>query len=117
MDEAVLKYMDYELKAGIIVFDYKNDEVYAGRLKDTAGNYIQYPVFKQGATVVEPDSIRFNFKTKKAKVWNSRTKQQELNILAEISKKENDSVYFMKGARFTTSEMWKIQSTIFWRVK
>ncbi len=104
MDEAVLKYMDYELKAGIIVFDYKNDEVYAGRLKDTAGNYIQYPVFKQGATVVEPDSIRFNFKTKKAKVWNSRTKQQELNILAEISKKENDSVYFMKGARFTTSE-------------
>ena len=41
MDEAVLKYMDYELKAGIIVFDYKNDEVYAGRLKDTAGNSIQ----------------------------------------------------------------------------
>ncbi|WP_264509837.1 putative LPS assembly protein LptD [Flavobacterium sp. N1719] len=103
MDEAVLKYQDYELKAGIIVFDYKKNEVYAGRLKDTAGNFIQYPVFKQGGNVIEPDSIRFNFKTKKALVWNSRTKQQEMYIKAEKTKKENDSTYYMKGARVTTS--------------
>jgi lipopolysaccharide assembly outer membrane protein LptD (OstA) len=54
--------------------------------------------------VVEPDSIRFNFKTKKALVWNSRSQQGEMNIKAAITKKENDSVYFMKGARFTTSK-------------
>lgn len=103
-DEAELKYQGYHLKAGIIVFDYKNDEVYAGRIKDTAGNYTQYPVFVQGANTIEPDSIKFNFKTKKVKVWNSRTKQQELNIIAKETKKENDSVYYMKGARFTTAK-------------
>jgi len=54
--------------------------------------------------VVEPDSIRFNFKTKKALVWNSRTEQGEMRIKAAVSKKENDSVYFMKKARFTTSK-------------
>ncbi|MEC4005131.1 putative LPS assembly protein LptD [Flavobacterium sp. SUN052] len=103
-DGAELNYLDYELKSGIIVFDYQKNEVYAGRLKDSAGNYTQLPVFKQGSNVIEPDSIRFNYKTKKALVWNSRTTQQELNIKSKITKKENDSVYFMKGARLTTSK-------------
>lgn len=103
-NEAELFYQDYELKAGIIVFDYKKNEVYAGRIKDSLGEYIQYPVFKQGNNVVEPDSIRFNFKTKKAKVWNSRTKQDELFVNAAISKKENDSTYFMKHVKMTTAE-------------
>ena len=103
-DEAELNYLDYHLKAGIIVFDYAKNEVYAGRLKDSLGNYRQLPNFKQGSNVIEPDSIRFNFKTKKALIWNSRTTQQELNIKAKISKKENDSIYFMKGAHLTTSK-------------
>ena len=103
-DQAELFYEDYELKAGIIVFNAAKSEVYAGRLKDSAGNYIQLPYFKQGNNIVEPDSIRFNFKTKKALVWNSRTTQQELKIKAEISKKDSDSVYYMKGARITTAE-------------
>ena len=103
-DGAELYYQDYELKAGVIVFDYKKEEVYAGRLKDSTGKYYQYPVFKQGGNVIEPDSIRFNYKTKKALVWNSKTEQGEFRVKAEITKKENDSVYFMKGARFTTSK-------------
>lgn len=103
-DEAELYYLDYELKSGIIVMDYSKNEVYAGRLKDSTGKYTQYPKFTQGQNVIEPDSIRFNFKTKKALVWNSRTEQGEMRIKAEITKKENDSVYFMKTARFTTSK-------------
>lgn len=103
-DGGELNYLDYELKAGIIVFDYQKNEVYAGRLKDSVGNYTQLPIFKQGTNIVEPDSIRFNYKTKKALIWNSRTSQQEMNIKTEIVKKENDSVYFMKGARITTAK-------------
>lgn len=103
-DGAELYYQDYELKAGRIIFDYKKNEVYAGRLKDSTGKYYQYPIFKQGTNVIEPDSIRFNYKTKKALVWNSKTDQGEFKVKAAITKKENDSVYFMKGARFTTSK-------------
>jgi lipopolysaccharide assembly outer membrane protein LptD (OstA) len=103
-DEAELYYKDIELKAGTIIMDYEKNEVYAGRLKDTAGVYSQYPYFKQGANVVEADSIHFNTKTKKARVWNSRSDQGEFRIKGEVTKKENDSVYFIKGARFTTSE-------------
>lgn len=103
-DKAELYYQDIELKAGIIVFNYEKNEVYAGRIKDTAGTYTQYPNFKQGSNVVEPDSIRFNYKTKKALIWNSRTEQGEFKVKAEVSKRVNDSVYFLKNARFTTAQ-------------
>ncbi|MGL5112396.1 MAG: putative LPS assembly protein LptD [Flavobacterium sp.] len=103
-DKGELYYQDIELQSGIIVMDYEKEEVYAGRIKDSTGKFTQFPVFKQGANVVEPDSIRFNFKTKKALIWNSRSDQGEFKIKAAITKKENDSVYFLKGARFTTSK-------------
>jgi len=103
-DKAEIYYQDIELKAGIIVLNYEKNEVYAGRIKDSTGAYTQYPNFKQGGNVIEPDSIRFNFKTKKALIWNSRTEQGEFRVKAAITKKENDSVYFLKGARFTTSK-------------
>jgi lipopolysaccharide assembly outer membrane protein LptD (OstA) len=103
-DKAELYYQNIELKSGIIVMDYEKDEVYAGRIKDSTGKYTQLPIFKQGQNIVEPDSIRFNYKTKKALVWNSRTDQGEFKVKAEVTKKENDSVYFMKNARFTTAK-------------
>ncbi|NNC34615.1 MAG: LPS-assembly protein LptD, partial [Croceitalea sp.] len=104
-NEAELYYQDTELKAGIIIMDYVKNEVYAGRLKDSTGTYSQLPYFKQGDNVVIPDSIRFNFDTQKALIWNSRTEQQAglgsfggdaMNVLAAVTKKENDSVYFLK---------------------
>lgn len=103
-DKAELYYQDIELKAGIIVFDYEKNEVYAGRIKDSTGKFTQLPVFKQGQNIIEPDSIRVNTKTKKAWVLNSRTDQGDFKVKAEITKKENDSVYFMKNARFTTAQ-------------
>lgn len=103
-NQAVFKYQDYELTAGIIIYDYEKEEVYAGRIKDSLGNLTQHPVFKQGSQIVEPDSIRFNTKTKKAIVWNTRTKYQDFNVKAAKTKKVNDSVYFMKDVIFTTAE-------------
>ncbi|WP_338733987.1 putative LPS assembly protein LptD [Mangrovimonas cancribranchiae] len=103
-NNAEVYYEDMELKAGIIVIDYGKNEVYAGRLKDSLGEYTQHPIFKQGENVVEPDSIRFNTKTEKALVFNSKTEQQGMNIHAPITKKENDSVIFLYKGRFTTSK-------------
>ena len=103
-NKAELYYTDIELNSGIIVMDYEKNEVYAGRIKDSTGRLTQAPIFKQGSNVVEPDSIRFNYKTKKALIWNSRTEQGELKLKAGISKKENDSVYFSKNVKITTSK-------------
>ncbi len=103
-NEAEVYYQDMEIKSGIIVIDYSKNLVYAGRLKDSSGVYSQAPVFKQGTNVVEPDSIIFNTQNKKALIFNSRTEQSGGYIDAELTKKENDSVYFLKEGKFTTSE-------------
>jgi len=103
-DKAELYYLDTELKAGIIVLDYNKNEVSAGRIKDSSGQLIQPPYFKQAGNEVNPDSIRFNFDTKKAIIWNSKSEQDGMNISALTTKKENDSVYFIKEARVTTSK-------------
>ena len=103
-NEAEIIYKDMQINAGTIVIDYSKNEVYAGRLKDSLGEYSQRPVFKQGESVVEPDSIRFNIDTEKALIWNSRTEQNGGTIIAEKTKKENDSVFFISNGKFTTSK-------------
>lgn len=103
-NEAEVLYEDMQITAGIIVIDYNKKEVYAGRIKDSLGNYTQKPVFKQGDNVAEPDSIRFNYETEKALVFNTNTEQGGMKIYAPITKKENDSTIFLYKGRFTTSE-------------
>ena len=114
-DEAEVYYQDTELKSGIIVIDYEKNEAYAGRIKDSAGNFIQPPYFKQGSNEVKPDSIRFNYNTEKALIWNSRSEQMagglggvtsggNVLVFAELTKKESDSVYYLKEGKLTTDE-------------
>lgn len=103
-DNAEIVYGDMQINAGFIVIDNTKNEVYAYGVKDSLGEYVQTPVFKQAQNVVEPDSIRFNFDTEKALIYNSRTEQNGFRIKNEISKRENDSVIYMKNVKFTTSE-------------
>ena len=103
-DNAELYYMDIELKSGIIKFNWENNVVSAGRIKDSLGNFTQAPIFKQGGDEINPDSLRYNFDSKKALIWNSRTKQNEMNVFSSATKKENDSIYFIKEAKVTTSD-------------
>tara|TARA_B100000035_G_scaffold172301_1_gene147026 strand:+ start:847 stop:3387 length:2541 start_codon:yes stop_codon:yes gene_type:complete len=103
-DNAELKYMNIELRAGIIEFDWENNIVSAGRIIDSLGNVTQTPIFKQGMDEVNPDSLRYNFDTKKALIWNSRSEQSDMNVFSEATKKENDSIYFIKEAKVTTSK-------------
>lgn len=101
---AEITYGDINIKAGDITIDYSKNEVYAKGIKDSLGNYTQAPVFTQAANVVEPDSILFNTESQKALIYNSKTEQGEGTVIAKVTKKENDSVYFIKDAKYTTAE-------------
>lgn len=101
-NEAELYYQDIELRAGIIILDYQTNEVNAGRI-ELDSTLVQYPFFKQGSNEVNPDSIRFNFDTQKALIWNSKSGQNGMDIFAALTKKQNDSVYYIKDARVSTA--------------
>ncbi|MDC3388031.1 putative LPS assembly protein LptD [Flavobacteriaceae bacterium] len=102
-NEAEINYTDINIKAGKIIINYSKNEIYAYGIKDSTG-YVQSPVFKQGTNIVEPDSIRYNFDSEKALIFNSRSEQTGMNLKASITKKENDSVYYVKDLILTTSK-------------
>ncbi|MBS9766558.1 MAG: LPS-assembly protein LptD [Flavobacteriaceae bacterium] len=100
---AHIKYMNYDLKAGMIVIDHKNNTIYAKGI-DSVGKYSEKPVFKQGSDQSIQDSIIFNYKSKKAKTWNLKTKHQGLIISGAENKKYSDSIIFLKNIKITSSD-------------
>lgn len=103
-NEAKIVYGDLTIEAGLIILDKQKNEIYAFGIEDSTGTYTQSPIFTQGENIVKPDSIRFNFTTEKALIHNSRTEQGGFNVKGETTKRENDSVYYMKNVKFTTSK-------------
>lgn len=101
---AHVHYKDIDLTAGYIEINNNTNLVTAKGIKDSVGVYQEKPIFKQGNEETKQDSIVFNFKTEKAKIWGLRTEQQGVIIKGETTKKENDSTIFVRNIKFTTSE-------------
>ncbi len=106
-NNAHIHYKDIDLTAGYIEIDNNSNSVIAKGIIDSVGTYSQLPVFKQGNQESVQDTIQFNFKSEKAKIWNLKTEQQGIIILGEVSKKHNDSIIFIENIRLTTSDKEK----------
>lgn len=102
-NNAFIVYEDMRIDAGLIILDLNKNEISARGI-DSAGVYSQKPVFVQGPNEAKPDSLRFNTETKKAIVHNTVTENQGITVIAQTTKKENDSVYFLRNVKFTTSK-------------
>ena len=102
-NEANISYTDIDLKAGIIIIDYKKNTLFAKGIIDSLG-YNQLPIFKQGGQESEQDSIIYNFKSKRALIYGLKTKQGEMFTYGKKTKRVNDSTIYVRNIRFTTSE-------------
>jgi hypothetical protein len=102
-NDANIKYTDIDLKAGIIIIDYKKNTLFAKGILDSTG-YNQKPIFKQGNEESEQDSIIYNFKSKRAIIYGLKTKQGEMFTYGQKTKRVNDSTVYIRKIRFTTSE-------------
>ncbi len=103
-NEANITYTDIDLKAGIIIIDYKKNTLFAKGILDSIGEYSQRPVFKQGSQESEQDSMVYNFKSKRALIYGLKTQQGEMYTYGEKTKRVNDSTIYIRKIRFTTSE-------------
>jgi len=101
---AHITYKDIDIKAGYIEINNNDNSVIAKGIPDSLGVYSELPVFMQAGTESTQDTIKFNFKSEKAKIWNLKTEQQGIFILGEVSKKHNDSVIFIENIKLTTSD-------------
>lgn len=103
-NNAHVHYGDIDLVAGFIEIDNNTNIVIAKGIKDSIGKYSQLPIFTQGSESTTQDSIKFNFKTEKAKIYGLLTEQEGVIIKGAVTKKENDSVIYVRDIKFTTSD-------------
>jgi LptD protein len=103
---ARVNYEDIELKADYIRIDWSKNEVFAKGTLDTATKKkVNFPVFKQGGTNYNADSMRYNFKTKKGIIRAIITQQGEGFVQGKnVKKDQEDNLYLVKGL-YTTCDL------------
>ncbi|MDF1696202.1 MAG: putative LPS assembly protein LptD [Saprospiraceae bacterium] len=91
---AFVKYKEYDLKAGYIIFDFDDNEASAFRLKNALGIMEQKPDFTDGTNKFKSNGLRFNFKTNKGLIYDAITQEGEFTIHGTKTKfvsKDSDS--------------------------
>ncbi|MCZ2085820.1 MAG: LPS-assembly protein LptD, partial [Flavobacteriales bacterium] len=101
---AQVKYQDMTIDADYISIDWDKSLVFARGELDSLGKIIKPAVAIQGGKTYEYDEFTYNIKTRQAIAFNARTEESEGVIVAEKTKKYNDSVFFMKRGKYTTDE-------------
>ncbi|EJL76187.1 putative LPS assembly protein LptD [Chryseobacterium populi] len=102
---AQVKYQDMQIDADYISIDEQKNLIYARGKQDSLGKKIIEPVMTtQAGKKYETDQFNYNYKTKQAIAYNARTEESEGVIIANKTKKYNDSVFAMRHALYTTDE-------------
>lgn len=101
---AKIAYQDIKITADYISIDWTTGRVFARGKLDENGKVIESVVTEQGGKKYETDHFNFNFKNRQAIAYNARTEESEGVIVAEKTKKVNDSVFLMRRGKYTTDE-------------
>ncbi len=103
--DAKITYGTIELQAEEIFIDYGSNTITAQGVRDSLGNRIGYPIFKNGSEVYETKGIIYNFKTRRARIIEVLTKQGE-GILASKAafKNERDEILSVQNS-YTTCDL------------
>ena len=101
---AMVTYQDMKINADYISIDWSTGNVFARGKLDENGKVVEPVITNQAGKAYETDQFNFNYKTRQAIAYNARTEESEGVIVAEKTKKVNDSVYFMRRGKYTTDE-------------
>lgn len=103
--QAKITYGQIELEAEEITIDYGNSTMTAHGIRDSLGNRIGFPVFKNGAELYETKDIVYNFKTGRARITEVVTQQGEQILHGETVFKNEDNELLSLHNRFTTCNL------------
>ena len=101
-----VKYTNMDLTSDKIAMDIDKSNVRAtGTTDSTAEGGIKgKPVFKMGSDTYDTDTIKFNFKSKKALINNVYTEQQDGFLTGAKSKRDSSGVIYLQHGRYTTCD-------------
>ncbi len=101
---AQVKYQDMQIDADYISIDDNKNLIYARGKQDSLGKIIEPVITTQAGKKYETNEFSYNTKTKQAIAFNARTEESEGVIIAQKTKKYNDSVFAMVKADYTTDD-------------
>ena len=99
-----VNYQNIELTAERITVNIPKSEVYAEGVKDSTGTETGRPVFKEGSTPYESETMSYNFKTKKGFIRNVITEQGDGYMIGRDAKKGAEGEFFIQNGKYTTCE-------------
>ncbi|MDE6482847.1 MAG: LPS-assembly protein LptD, partial [Rikenellaceae bacterium] len=103
-NDGQVNFQDKSLTADFIKMDVEGDLISAyGSVDTTTGQY-KKPVFKEGETAYDMDSIIYNTKTEMSTIHGVLTKEGEGTLRARKIKKADDEIYNIAGGTFTTCD-------------
>ena len=102
---ARMVYKTSQLEAANIIFDQQSQNIRAFGAKDTTGNPLSNPKFKEGEMVSVNDTIVFNMKSGKGITKNTNFQQGEIYVNAATMKKISKDEAFAWKAKFTTCNL------------
>ncbi len=102
--DATVDYDNLNLEADIISMSLDSSLVHAMGRTDSTGEEVGKPVFMQGGDTYEPDSISYNFKSKRAFVSNVYTQQGEGFLISEESKRDSTGIMYLRSGKYTTCD-------------
>ena len=99
-----VNYQRIELKANEITIDLDNSTVYAQGTTDSVGAVKGRPIFADGDTPYESETMSYNFKSRKGLINNVTTQQGEGYMTSNTVKKGPDNEFYIRNGRYTTCE-------------
>ena len=99
-----VNYQKIELTAERITVNIPKSELYAEGVKDSTGTETGRPIFKEGGTPYESESMSYNFKTRKGFIRNVVTEQGEGYMIGHDAKKGSEGEFFIKDGKYTTCD-------------
>src|SRR5690606_6093065 len=93
-----------QIDADYISIYWDKSLIFARGELDSLGKIKAPVVTTQAGKKYETDQFSYNIKTGQAIAFNARTEESEGVIVAEKTKKYNDSVFFMRNGKYTTDD-------------
>ncbi len=101
---AKIVYGSIELEADEIIIDYGENTLTAHGSRDSLGQRVGYPIFKNGPELYETKDIVYNFKTRRARITEVVTQQGEGYLHADVAfKNEKDEILSVRNSYTTCS--------------
>ena len=102
--DSKVDYGDFKLSAANIEVALGSSNVYATGVVDSTDEIKGKPIFTQGGTEYQADTMRYNFKSSKGLIYNVITQQGEGYLNSGTAKKGADNTYFFRDGKYTTCD-------------